>query len=76
MIEQHGTHICKNCGEEIAWSVFIRIEYAEQEKTMTAIERRSILDVVDKIRQLFAGTQGRRERAILKIAKELEEVAK
>ena len=36
MIEQHGTHICKNCGEEIAWSVFIRIEYAEQEKTMTA----------------------------------------
>lgn len=43
---------------------------------MTAIERRSILDVVDKIRQLFAGTRGRRERAILKIAKELEEVVR
>lgn len=43
---------------------------------MTGIERRFILDVVDKIRQLFSKTQGRRERAILKIAKELEEVAK
>ena len=36
MIERHGYHVCNNCGEEIAWTVFIRKEYVEQEKMMTA----------------------------------------
>ena len=43
---------------------------------MTGIERRSVLDIVDKIRQLFANAQGRRERAVLKLAKQLEDMAK
>ena len=36
MVERHGFHVCKNCGEEIAWTVFIRQEYIEQEMAMTA----------------------------------------
>lgn len=36
MIERRGYHICKECGEEIAWTVFIRKEYVEQEKMMKA----------------------------------------
>ena len=36
MIERHGYHVCNHCGEEIAWTVFIRKEYVEQEKMMTA----------------------------------------
>ena len=36
MIERRGYHVCKECGEEIAWTVFIRKEYVEQEKMMKA----------------------------------------
>lgn len=36
MIERKGTHICRHCGEEINWSVFLRKEYFEQEIKMNA----------------------------------------
>ena len=36
MLEQHGTHVCRNCGKEFSWSVFIRKEYVEPEMTITA----------------------------------------
>jgi hypothetical protein len=36
MIERNGTHICRHCGEEITWSVFLRKEYCEQEVMMKA----------------------------------------
>ena len=36
MIEQHGVHVCKNCGEEFTWTMFLRKEYLEQEVMMSA----------------------------------------
>ena len=36
MIERRGIHVCKNCGEEFTWTVFLRKEYVEQEINMKA----------------------------------------
>ena len=43
---------------------------------MSGVERRQVLEAAAEIRRHFAKASGKRERAALRIAKQLEELAK